>query len=154
MKIQLSPIRIVPDVLTVWSEHGPEVDIVMDLKKLTFKPGSVDELYSFHVLDHLFPDEIVPAITNWRSCLKDKGKAFFLVDDFEYITRAFVGGDIDINLINDLHNHPTQLTKENLVTFLKAGGFNETVINQWFANVPHLFEKKHYELLLDATKHE
>ena len=49
MKIQLSNKKIIPDVLTVWQEAGPEVDIVMDLRKLTFAENSLDEIGRAHV---------------------------------------------------------------------------------------------------------
>ncbi len=150
MKIELSPVKIVPGALTVWSEHTPDVDVVMDLKNLTFKPGSVDEIYSFHVLDHMFLDEAVQAISNWKKCLKVKSKMYIVVDDFEYVARAFVGGDISIELFNDLHCHPSQYTRDNLLDVLKKGGFIENKINIWFADVAGLFAKKHYELVLDA----
>lgn len=154
MKIELSPIKIVPGAITVWSEQTPEVDIVMDLKNLTFKPDSLDEIYAFHVLDHMFPEELLKAVQNWKRCLKANHKLFVIVDDFEYIARAFVGGDISIELFNDIHSHPTQFTRDNGVTLLRKAGFPENMINQWFVDVTDLFPKKHYELVLDATKHE
>lgn len=150
MKIQLSPKKIVKDALVVWNTHGPEVDIVMDLKNLTFKPESVEEMYAFHVLDHLFPEEVPQAVSNWKKCLKKNSSVFLVVDDFEYVARAFVGGDISIELLNDMYNHPTQFNREGLVSFLKNGGFSEDMINIWFVDVPEKFAKKHYELVLEA----
>lgn len=150
MKIELSPVKIVPGAITVWSEQSPEVDIVMDLKNLTFKPGSVDEIYSFHVLDHLFIDEGVAAVSNWKKCLKPEAKLFIIVDDFEYVARAFVGGDISIELFNDLHSHPSQYTRENLLSLIKKCGYSENKTNIWFQDVTGLFKKKHYELVFDT----
>ena len=100
MIIELSPKKIVPGSFTCWNEPGPEVDLVVDLKKLTFKEGSVEELYSFHIVDHLFENEIVPAISNWKSCLKKGANLFIIVDNFEYLARAFVGGDMSIDELN------------------------------------------------------
>lgn len=154
IKIQLSPKRIVKDVLTVWSEHGPEVDIVMDLKNLTFKPGSIKEIYSFHVLDHLFPEEINTAVNNWRTRLEVGGKLFAVVNDFEYVSRAFVGGDISIELINDQYNHPTQFSRDSLFKAFRTGGFEDEKISIWFTDVPGLFNRKHYELVFEARNHE
>ncbi len=154
MKIQLSPKRIVKDALVVWSEHGPEVDIVMDLKNLTFKPGSIQELYSFHVLDHLFPEEVSVALNNWKTRLEKGGRLFVVVDDFEYISRAFVGGDITIGLINDRYAHPTQFNRDSLFNGLVSAGFKNDSINIWFADVPGLFKKQHYELILEGNNNE
>lgn len=150
MRIQISDIKIVKDATVIWDQHGPEVDIVMDVKKLTFKPGSVTEIFAFHVLDHLFPHEIVEALSNWKQCLVPGGKIYMVVDDFEYIARAFVGGDIPIDLYNRDHAHPTQFTKDSLVQYLKNAGFKDDNCAIWFQDVPGLFPKKVYELVLDA----
>lgn len=153
MKIQLSPKRIVQDAVTVWSEPGPEVDVVMDLKNLTFRPGMVDEIYSFHVLDHLFEDEGKQAVKNWYNMLKKNGRLFALVDNFEYIARGFVGGDISIDILNEHHNHPTQYTSDSLFAICRAAGFTEEKIRTWLADeVDGKFHKKHFELVFDAEK--
>lgn len=152
MKIQLSPTRIVKDAVTVWSEHGPEVDMVMDLKALSFAPGSIDEIYSFHVLDHLFPDEAQVAAKNWFEVLVPGARLYIITDDFEYIARGFVGGDISVDLFNELHNHPHQLTRESGAALLSKAGFKPDDVHVWFADVPNLFPRKHFELVLDAKK--
>lgn len=154
-KIQLSPTRIVQDAITVWSEPGPEVDIVMDLKNLTFREGSIEEIYSFHVLDHFFPDEVTQALQSWKKCLEVGAKIFIIVDDFEYICRGYVGGDLSIDLINERYNHPTQFTNDNLIFFLKEAGFKEDLASKWFADiVADKFPRKHFELVIDTRKHE
>lgn len=152
MKIQLSEKRIVPDALTVWSFPGPEVDIVMDLKNLTFRPGSITQLYALHVLDHLFPEEGQAALKNWYDMLAKGGVLHTLQDDFEYTARAFVGGDINPELFNTLHNHPTQCTKEFLVPFFHAAGFAQADVSVWLSGSPDGFEKKHYEFVLTAKR--
>lgn len=155
MKLQLSNKRIIPGVPTVWSEAGPEVDVVMDLKNLTFRPGSIDEIYSFHVLDHLFPEDTVPALTNWKNCLKNKGVLIMVVDDFEFVCRGFVGGDISIKLLNDQYSHPTQFNKEYLSDCINQAGFNDPAVSMWFSDrVGDLFNRSQSELVLSAKKHE
>lgn len=151
IKIQITPKRIIKDAMTVWNEPGPEVDIVMDPKTLTFRPESVGAIYAFHVLDHLFPSEIKPALDNWRRCLGSGGKLFVLVDDFEYICRGFVGGDVSIEMINDLHSHPTQFSRDYLIAQLKLCGFGEDKQIIWFES-PDFMPKAHYELLIEAKK--
>lgn len=153
MKIQLSEHRILPDALTVWGHAGPEVDIVMDLKNLTFRPGSITEMHAFHVLDHLFPEEGKAALANWYQMLAPGAKIHSLQDDFEYVARAFVGGDISPEIFNDLHNHPTQCTKEYLVPFFHAAGFLEADVSIWLSGAPDGVEKKHYEFILTAKRH-
>lgn len=152
MKIQLSDKRIIKDAVTVFSHPGPEVDIVMDLKNLTFRPESISEIYAFHITDHLFPEEAEEAIKNWSQCLSPGGQVHLMNDDFEYLTRAYVGGDISIDLFNNLHNHPCQCTRDNLTDMLEKGGFKREDVVIWYSGNPEGMEKKHYEFILTAKK--
>lgn len=152
MKIQLSEQRIIPDALTVWSHAGPEVDLVMDLKNLTFRPGSIEMLYVFHVLDHVFPEECKEALANWYTVLSPGGVVHTLQDDFEYVARAFIGGDINPEIFNELHNHPTQCTKEYIVPFFHQAGFKESDVSVWLSGSPDGMEKKHYEFVLTGKR--
>lgn len=154
MKIQLSDKKILKDVLTVWQEAGPSVDLVADLRKLTFAPNSLEAIYSFHVLDHLFPNEILNTLINWRECLKPGGTLFVVVDDFEFIARMIVGGDITIDEFNKNFAHPSQFSRDNLIQYMLDAGFQADNLKLWFADIPNLFSKKKYELIIEATKND
>lgn len=151
-KIQLSPTKVIPSLLTVWHEQLPGVDISMDLKNLTFAPGSIDAIYSFHVLDHLFDADIKKALSNWHSLLKVGGEIFIVVDDFEYIARSLVGGDINIDHYNQEFSHPTQFARDNLVKYMNDAGFMGSEIVVWYTDVTNLFPKKPFELVLSCKK--
>lgn len=152
-KIQLSPTRIIPDAMTVWHEHGPDVDIVMDLKHLTFAPDSIEKIYAFHVLDHMFPSEVEAAIANWYAILKQpSGEIFFVVDDFEFIARSFIGGDLSIDDFNKTYTHPMQFCRDNILGFLKAAGFVENETKVWYVDVPNQFKKREHEMVLSCQK--
>lgn len=153
MKIQLSQTRIVPDALVVWSAPGPEVDVVMDLKALTFREGSIETIYANHVLDHLFPDESREALANWFKILKVGGFVHTIQDDFEYISRAFTGGDISPEILNDMHAHASLTTREFVVPMFHAAGFLEANVRVWLEGAPDGIEKKHYEFILSANRH-
>ncbi len=152
MKIQLSDKRIIKGAMTVWSQPGPEVDIVMDLSKLTFRPGSITEIFAIHVVDHLFPEESQAALKNWLECLAPGGSLHAVNDDFEYIARGFVGGDISIDLLNEQHNHPCQCTRDNVVKMMANAGFVNDKIHIWLEGAPGEYPKKHYEFTLTAKK--
>lgn len=152
VKIELTPRKIVPESVTVWQQAGPEVDMTMDLKALTFRPESVEQICAFHTLDHFFPEEVPVALKNWRECLAPGGVLFVVVDDFEYVSRAIVGGDIAVDLFNREHNNPTQFTQVSLADALMAAGFAEQNLIAWYQDVPNLFKKKHYELIIAAKK--
>lgn len=151
-KIELTPTKRVKDHTTVWQTPDAQVDIAMDLKALSFRPGSLTQICSFHVVDHFFPEEIPVALKNWYECLAPGGLLYVVVDDFEYTARAMVGGDISIEVFNREHNHPTQFSQSHLAKKLKEAGFTEDNISIWFQDVPGLFTKEHFELVLMATK--
>ncbi len=150
MKIQLSKTRMVPDAMTVWYEHGPEVDMVADLKNLPFAPGSVEAIYSFHVLEHLMPSDCVPALASWMKCLAPGAKFFVVNDDFEYLCRAFVSGDVSIEQFNADFTHPTYITRDNIVKMLGAVGIMSDNIVLWFADVTGEFKKAEHELVVSV----
>lgn len=150
--IELSPKKIIPGAITVWNEHGPGVDVVMDLKNLTFKPGSIKTIYSFHVADHLFPGEAQDAIRNWVSCLANGGQLYVVVDDFEFIARAFVGGDINIDTFNKMHASPTFFTRDNLLQLMAFGGIKEDKLVMWYDMPSGTFVREQYEMVMCGTK--
>ena len=152
MKIQLSPTRIVPNVTTVWNQPGPEVDILYDLKKLGFRENSIDAIYSFHVLDRYFLEEVGEVLVNWYRCLKPGGKLWIKVDDFEVLCREFVGGGIDIDSFNREFTHAIYMTRDSLIRYLSAAGFAGEKQIIWFDGVPNEFEKNSYELVIEAIK--
>lgn len=151
-KIQLSPTRIIKDAITVWQEAGPEVDIVMDLKNLTFAADSLEIIYAFHVFDHFYFEEAQKAATNWFKCLKPRGVLFSVVDNFEFLARSFVGGDLTIEQVNKDFVHPSQYTIDNSIILLRSAGFSEAAIRQWFGGVPSLFTAQNHELVMSADK--
>jgi predicted SAM-dependent methyltransferase len=125
--------------------------MVVDLKKLPFAPGSLEAVYSFHVLEHLFPNECVAALASWKAALAPGGKLFVVNDDFEFICRSFVGGDVSIEQINADFTHPTYITRDNIVTMLGSIGFTTDKITMWFADVPGLFPKAEHEIIVSMT---
>ncbi len=152
MKISLSPERIVRDHLVVWQDQRPQVDLTMDLKALTFRADSLDQIVAVHVLDFMFPGEAIVALKNWYACLKPGGKLFVVVDDFEYIARAFVGGDISIEIFNNNHSHASQYDRQAMSDLLVSSGFPAANGKVWFEGIPDFLEKKNYELMLEFSK--
>lgn len=152
VSIELSPKKIIPGALTVWNEPGPEVDVVMDLKNLTFRPGTVSKIYSFHVADHLFPGEAQEAIKNWADCLAKGGELYIVVDDFQYLARAFVGGDLTIEKFNQDHSCPNHCTSDNLLPLMLRAGFKDDKVAMWYDMPSGTFVRQHFEMVMAGTK--
>lgn len=152
MKIQISPTRIVKDALTVWNEAGPEVDIVMDLKNLGFAENSIEAIYSFHVIEHLFDSEILEAIGNWKKCMMPGKDMFIVTDNWEHLCRLYVGGELNIFDFNKNFSYPTKISEENMIQYLHDNGYPDGNVRLWYADVPDLFKKKDHELIVAAKK--
>ena len=76
-------------------------------------------------------------------------KLFVIVDNFEYLVRGFVGGDLNIDDLNLNFAHPTNITHDNLLRYLKEAGFVEGEIRTWMQNVQNakgelIFPKQHF----------
>lgn len=150
MRIQLTKSKVIPDALVAWNEREPGVDIVTDLRDPGFAHGSVEKLYAFHVLDHLFPKEVIPTLMAWKRLLAPGGKLFLVNDDFEFLCRAHVGGDLTVDQFNADFAHPTYFTRDNMIEALKAVGFDPDHLVLWFADVRDEFKKAEHELVLVA----
>lgn len=154
MKIQISPTKIIPipDVLTVWNQSGPGIDIQMDPKNLTFGENTLDSIFALHILDHLFKDEVKLALKNWRRCLKPGGTLYISVDDFDFVCRAYIGGDFTVEKINDEFSKPMNFNKESIINYFSEAGFDLNNVSIWFQSIPNLIKKDDYELLFSAKK--
>ncbi len=150
--INLSPTRLNEEALVVWHELSDEVDVVMEPNKLTFRPGSIDGIVANHVVDQLFFPEAKKAMDNWYECLKPGGKLFVLADDFEYVARGFVGGDITLETFNENHSHASQWDRKLLGDTLIKTGFKEENVKIWFEGIKDFIDRKHFELLIEASK--
>lgn len=152
MIVEISPKKILKNAITVWNQSGPEVDLVLDIKKLSFKENSLDAIYAYHVLDHLFPEEIVETIANWKKCLKTGSSLFMIVDDFEYVCRQFISGDINIDYFNQNHTRPCNFSKDNMPKYCVESGFMDGSVKIWFIDIPNVYVKQDYELIFSAEK--
>lgn len=112
-----------------------EPDIVADVTDLSnhFKPNSVDEIYAGHLLEHLYPQEAITAVENWKSLLKEGGKLCVVVPDFKYLVKAYMGGSMSIeelameyvySYVQPSH-HRWIYDIESLIRFLEEAGFKD-----------------------------
>src|SRR3990167_4567155 len=145
MIIEISPNKIIPNAVTVWNQHNPDVDVTMDLKNLSFKPGTINTIFYFTVLDHLFEEESIQAIKNWRECLKPGGQLYVIVDDFDYICRSYISGDFPIQDFNMKFSHPLYFSKDSLTQVLESTGFKGGNLKIWYAEIEKCYMKKDYE---------
>jgi predicted SAM-dependent methyltransferase len=116
---------------------GDHVDFVGDASDLSrFADGSIKNIYASHVLEHFsYSREVLPCLKEWNRVLDPAGKLFLSVPNLDvlcrlfvsgtcspderfYITRAIMGGQVDVH---DLHK--TAFYPEMLAWFLGQAGF-------------------------------
>lgn len=61
----------------------PAVDKVMDARKLDYPDGSVDTIYTSHLLEHFPHGEVPLVLKEWHRVLKPAGKAIIVTPDFD-----------------------------------------------------------------------
>jgi predicted SAM-dependent methyltransferase len=80
-------------------------DLVADALDLSahFKPGTVDEITSSHLVEHLTPTEADAAFVHWKSLLKPGGKLSFITPDFKHLCQEYLDGGIPLDEMNDIY---------------------------------------------------
>lgn len=69
---------------------SPAVDVIDDIRTLRrFPDGSVQEIYTCHVLEHFSHDEVEPLLRRWRDLLQSGGKLRISVPDMDRIVQVY-----------------------------------------------------------------
>jgi len=153
MRIEISPKRRLEDTLVIWPEAGPDVDIVLDPSTdgLKFRDGSIQVIYAFNILGLTEPDMVFNLVHNLYKLLEPKGELYIIENDFDYINRAYLGGDLSITELNTNFRRKTYLNQEEIIRIMKLAGFvNEKDMRIWFTGLK--FERQHFEMVLSAVK--
>jgi len=153
LKIQISPIKKVEDAMVIWPFQTPDVDLVLDPRPpygLKMKPGSVRAIYAFGILGITEYDRIPEMLRNFVSALKVGGELYIIEQDFDYILRSLLGGDLSVREFNKDYSRTTYLNQEEIVKILEQAGFPDKEQRLWHEGVK--FEKKNSEIIISATK--
>jgi predicted SAM-dependent methyltransferase len=153
MKIQISPIKKVDDALVVWPEETPDTDIVMDPRPphgLRFKKGSISVIYCFDLFGFARKEDAITILSNMYNLLSENGELYIIDVDFDYVNRAYLGGEIPLKEFNADFRRETYVNQEMLVAWLEDVGFIEKELRVWNGGIK--FTKAHYEIVLSAKK--
>lgn len=73
-------------------DQNPDVNpyLVCDALDLPFDPGTVDEIYCGHMLEHLTLEEGEKALKYWIGLLDTGGKITVIVPDFNYLVTQYI----------------------------------------------------------------
>jgi predicted SAM-dependent methyltransferase len=124
-------------------EWYPGVDLTWDItkKRLPFREGQLDGIYTEHVIEHLPPSRLPFVFGEWSRCLRSKGVMRILVPDAEIYLRTYCriqnGDDIKfpyhieeatpmehVNRVFRTYDHLYAYDYETLSKILSAAGFS------------------------------
>jgi predicted SAM-dependent methyltransferase len=78
--------------VNVDARETPATDLVAKAWELgSFTENSVDEVYSRHMLEHLYPEDAELALIEWRRILVPGGRLHLIVPDLEFHCRQLLG---------------------------------------------------------------
>jgi FkbM family methyltransferase len=78
-----------PGYLSV-DKYDKRAQILMDITKLDFEDGTVDEILASHVFEHLNPYHALDILKDWLRVLKPGGKLAMEMPDLERMCKSFV----------------------------------------------------------------
>jgi predicted SAM-dependent methyltransferase len=153
MNIQIAPKRMIKDAYVIWPwRDNDDVDLAFDLREgyLGLKPESSKAIYLYNFLGMCRPEEIQDIVENLTHILKPGGKLFIIEQDFDYVARNYVGGDLPLNEFNKDFNRETFLSQEECTKILDNNGFLSSEQQIWKDH--KMFNAEHYQFILSGTK--
>ena len=77
------------DYMTV-DKYAPEADIKADVCDLPFKSNSITDIWASHILEHLKPLQVQPALKEWKRVLVPGGRCQIALPDLDDACRAWL----------------------------------------------------------------
>ena len=114
------------------------VDVAADVRRLPFEPGTVEEIYSAHLVEH-FPIEELRRVVlpHWRELLRPGGRLLAVVPDAEAMVRETAEGRIPFDDFQrvmfgdqeyDGDFHFSTYTPDSLSALFAEAGFQDVQI--------------------------
>lgn len=151
-KIQISPKKMVEDAVVMWPDKTLDADVIIDPRTDCFflKENSVKVMYVFNLLGITKQKDILTMLKKFYKYLAPDGQLYIIEHDFEYVSRAFVGGDLSVEEFNEDFVRTTYLTKDSTIKYLELAGFLKTDMRVWIDGAK--FKKQHYEFIISGVK--
>lgn len=149
MKIQISNQKKIADALTIWDTPGNGIDIVTPLyDKIGVGSGIVKAAYIFNLFGKLSPDKHSIFAAELKRIMAENGELYIIENDFDYISRSFIGGDLKIEEFNNQFIQRSYLNQTLITEMLAEAGFKPDSMKVWFDATN--FDRKLYEIVISA----
>lgn len=141
---------MIEDALVIWPERTPDVDLILEPKTMEIKFNSVKAIYAFDILGFYDPGFTLPTLRNFFSMLQPEGELYIIENDFDYINRAYMGGDLSLEEFNKDFRRGTYFNNAEINRLLNKSGFPEKTQKIWYKGLQ--FQKKHYQIIISGKK--
>jgi hypothetical protein len=84
-----------PGFINIDMNRSPATDYVGDLARLPCRPGSVERIESYHVIEHIPRPQVRKVLAGWRRLLAPGGVLVLECPDFEADLREVLDGDAE-----------------------------------------------------------
>ena len=111
-------------------------DLVCDIRRLPFPDGSAGRIETYHVIEHLSPEDVERALGEWRRVLAPGGILVIECPDFEAAVQEYLEGNRErIYSIFGRHRftgdvHLAGYNPERLTELLQRCGFDDLVFQE------------------------
>lgn len=153
------------DIIRVDANPGVDPDYIADIRDLSqFDDNYADGIYCWHVMEHLYPHEVVPVLKSFVRILKPGGIAIIGTPDLHVAAYQIVTGNIDkpiyessmgpIYAVDMLYGFRPEMADGNLYMAHKTG-FVSTTLTEALRKAGFAKAKVHaenYGLLAMAEK--
>lgn len=154
-KIQIAPERFIPDTMTVWPEEGPEVDLVADPRLpggLKLRPGTIKVIYAIGILGKTEFSRIDAVLAELTAMLEPGGQIYIIENDFDFILRSILGGEIKVETFNDCFIQKSYLNHDIIIGKLEKAGFINDKMAIWYDFPNMKFSRKEHQIIISAIK--
>jgi len=116
----------------------PGVDYRCDLRKLPFRTGEFDIVYSSHTLEHFPRDQYQDVLKEWVRILKPAGELRLVLPNLTWAAKRILAGNTDWDTLNVLYGsqeyaenfHQTGFTDAMIRADLEKFGFRHVEITE------------------------
>jgi len=133
-------------IVDAYQTHNEDT-LVAKAWKIPLPDGCVSEIYSSHMLEHLFNKDLAPTLTEWRRLLMPGGSLEIRVPSLEYCVREWLMLDtldpekwgfafhrIFGGQLYDGDAHLGGFDQHRLEQLLLAAGFENPVISEYYCD--------------------
>jgi len=115
----------------------PATDIIADCFELPFQPETVDEISSYHLIEHFDKEEALNLLRYWHSLLKVGGKIIIECPNIVGMVKRFLNAYEETNEPNPgyLFGHCSNINREHILNDYHKWGYTQETIKKTLEKV-------------------